>query len=187
MAPKTILGLTLCLLANGCATPTTTKRLGLPPLQVVKQRLDLQRFSGTWYEIARFPHAFEGQCAAATFSYNLQPDGLLKQSFRCRLGSPVDGRLREGSGLVRVVDKARRTKLEVISGPFVGAAWIVILDAEYRHVVIGEPGRDYVWILAREPSLPDETLEDIVQELSAKGYEVTRLKSTVHQPEGDVV
>jgi apolipoprotein D and lipocalin family protein len=165
-------------LLAGCAT-TTTERLALPPLKTVAH-VDLKRYLGTWYEIARVPHRFQRGCTATTATYTLRPDGQIAVLNRCRKGSP-DGELAEARGRARVVDRQSNAKLEVtFFWPFWGDYWIIDLAPDYSHAVVGHPGRDYLWILAREPTLPAATYDAILERLVAQGYDVRRLKRTRH-------
>jgi len=169
----------LCALAlcAGCAT-STTKRLGLPPLEVVKH-VELSRYLGTWYEIASFPQSFQRGCTATTATYTLRADGDLDVLNRCRLGS-VDGEEKSARGRARVIDRVTNAKLEVsFFRPFWGDYWIVDLADDYAYAVVGHPGRDYLWILAREPSMDEATYASLVARLQAQGYETARLVRTV--------
>lgn len=176
-----LLALLASLAAGGCAT-STTERLALPPLETVP-RVDLQRYAGTWYEIAAFPQRFQRGCTATTATYALRADGDVDVVNRCRKGSP-DGPEKVARGRARVVDRATRAKLEVsFFRPFWGDYWIVQLGEDYGYAVVGHPSRDYLWILARGPSMDPGLYEDILRRLSAQGYETGRLVRTVHPVE----
>lgn len=167
--------------AAGCAA-ASTERLRLPPLETVP-RVEVERYLGTWYEIAAFPQRFQRGCTATTASYARLPDGDLEVVNRCRDGRP-DGPLRTARGRARVVDPASNAKLEVsFFRPFWGDYWIIELDPDYQHAVVGHPGRDYLWILSRGPTLPEETYAGILGRLRRQGYDVSRLVRTV-QPGG---
>lgn len=175
-------GLAAMLLVPACAQ-STTKREGLPALQTVDQ-VDLSRYLGTWYEIASYPQRFQAGCTATTATYSEGEDGEIEVLNRCRKGS-LDGELDEAKGRARVVDASTNAKLEVsFFGPFWGDYWIIDLDEDYRYAVVGHPGRDYLWILAREPQLPPEITEGILQRLKDKSYDTERLVWT-EQPTPD--
>ena len=164
-------------LAAGCAT-TTTARLGLPPLQAVAQ-VDLSRYLGTWYEIASFPQSFQRGCTATTATYTLRADGDIDVLNRCRKGA-TDGAESSALGRARVVDRATNAKLEVsFFRPFWGDYWIIDLSDDYTYAVVGHPGRDYLLILARAPTMEEATYQGIVTRLQAQGYETSRLVRTV--------
>lgn len=152
------------------------------PLQVVPS-LDLGRYAGKWYEIARLPNRFQRACAAnTTATYTLRPDGKIAVTNEC---SRTDGRRTSAKGTARVADpKGPNTKLKVtFFWPFSGNYWVIDLDPEYRWAVVGEPGREYLWILSREPRLNEATYHEILERAKQQGYEVGRLikqPSTLH-------
>ena len=191
-APSRILKRTVGLvwglaLSAGCAT-STTERLRLPPLQTVAH-VDLSRYLGTWYEIANFPQSFQRGCTATTATYTLRAGGDIDVLNRCRKGS-VDGEEKSALGRARVVDRATNAKLEVsFFRPFWGDYWIIDLSDDYSYAVVGHPGRDYLWILARTPTMPGATYQSLVTRLQAQGYETSRLVRTLQvvgpPPAGD--
>lgn len=174
-------------LSAGCAT-STTERLRLPPLQTVAH-VDLSRYLGTWYEIANFPQSFQRGCTATTATYTLRTDGDIDVLNRCRKVS-VDGEEKSALGRARVVDRATNAKLEVsFFRPFWGDYWIIDLSDDYSYAVVGHPGRDYLWILARAPTMAEATYQTLVTRLQAQGCETSRLVRTlqvaVPPPGGD--
>jgi len=79
-----------------------------------------------------------------------------------------------------VVDRTTNAKLEVsFFGPFWGDYWIIDLAEDYSYAVVGHPGRDYLWILARTPTMPEATYREIVARLRAQGYQTPRLVRTL--------
>ena len=170
----------LALALVGCAT-TTTARLRLPELQTVPH-VDLGRYVGIWYEIASFPQSFQRGCTATTATYTLRDDGQIDVVNRCRKGSP-DGPEKVARGRARVVDRSSNARLEVsFFRPFWGDYWIIDLGADYEYAVVGHPGRDYLWILSRTPTMKADVYNAILQRLAAQGYETNRLVRTVHGP-----
>ena len=164
-------------MAAGCAT-STTERLRLPPLQTVAH-VELSRYLGTWYEFANFPQSFQRGCTATTATYTLRADGDIDVLNRCRKGS-IDGEEKSALGRARVVDRATNAKLEVsFFRPFWGDYWIIDLSDDYAYAVVGHPGRDYLWILARKPTMAEATYQSIVTRLQAQGYETSRLVRTL--------
>lgn len=162
----------------GCSA-STTERLGLPPLETVA-RVDLTRYVGTWYEIAAFPQSFQKGCVATTATYTIRADGDIDVLNRCRRDA-LDGPEKSALGRARVVDGATNAKLEVsFFRPFWGDYWIVDLDADYDWAVVGHPGRDYLWILGRVPTMPEATYAGILARLKDKGYDTSRLRRTLH-------
>ncbi len=169
------------MLVAGCAA-STTRRENLPPLTTVA-KVDVDRYLGTWYEIASYPQRFQRGCTATTATYSLRDDGDIDVLNRCRKES-LDGKLDEAKGRARVVDPTTNAKLEVsFFRPFWGDYWIIELGEDYQYAVVGHPSRDYLWILSRTPqmdsALYDELLERLVVEHQ---YDVSRLRRTL-QPE----
>jgi apolipoprotein D and lipocalin family protein len=165
------------LLGLGCAS-STTARLHLPELRTVG-RVELDRYLGTWYEIAAFPQRFQRGCTATTATYTLRDDGDIEVVNRCRDGRP-DGPERTARGRARVVDRTSNARLRVsFFRPFWGDYWIVDLGTDYEYAVVGHPGRDYLWILSRTPRLDEGVYQGIVARLAAQGYETERLVRTV--------
>ncbi len=146
-------------------------------------QVDLKRYVGTWYEIARVPNWFQDQCVGnVTADYKQLGDGNIEVINRCL---DETGMIDEVRGVARIIDASTNAKLEVsfISlfglNLFWGDYWILDLDPEYQWAVIGEPKRKYLWILSRAPTLDQETLDGILSRLPAKGYEADRLNWTL--------
>ncbi|MGH0031091.1 MAG: lipocalin family protein [Myxococcota bacterium] len=163
----------LALLA--CQTPTA-------PLAVAED-LDLDRYLGRWYEIASFPQRFQKGCVATTATYTRRDDGRIGVTNRCRDRS-FDGEVRSVEGVAWLTDPdGSPAKLSVqFFWPFHGDYWVIELDPDYRWAVVGHPSRDYLWILARTPTLDAETFRDLLARIEAKGFDPARLERTP-QPE----
>jgi apolipoprotein D and lipocalin family protein len=162
--------------AIGCA-PTTTARLRLPPVETVPH-VELQRYLGTWYDIASFPQRFQRGCTGTTATYSLRPDGDIDVDNRCRKGS-LEGKEARARGRARVVDRATNAKLKVtFFWPFWGDYWIIDLGPNYEYAVVGHPSRDYLWILSRTPTMDGAVYNGILERLRGKGYELDRLLKT---------
>jgi apolipoprotein D and lipocalin family protein len=175
-------GAVLCgfLTVTGCAS-STTERLHLPALRTVAH-VDLSRYLGTWYEIASFPQSFQRGCTATTATYTLRADGDIDVLNRCRKGS-LQGEEKSVLGRARIVDRSTNAKLEVsFFRPFWGPYWIIDLAQDYSYAVVGHPGRDYLWILSRTPTMSEATYQTIVTRLQAQGYETSRLVRTLQRP-----
>ncbi|MER3427442.1 MAG: hypothetical protein C4334_04955 [Pyrinomonas sp.] len=143
----------------------------------VVSRVDLDRYVGTWYEIARYPNRFQRQCVGdTTATYELRPDGKIRVTNRCR---KRDGKFDTAKGTARVVDKRTNAKLKVtFFWPFSGDYWIIDLDPDYRYAVVGAPSRKYLWILSRTPQLDEATYRRILERVAAQGFDVERLVKT---------
>ncbi len=154
---------------------------GSEDLQVV-ERVDVNRYLGTWYEIAHIPVFFQKNCAGGTTAtYRLIKEGTVGVVNQCCTG---DGKKKVAQGRAWVVSKETNAKLKVsffsILGfhPFAGDYWIIDLGADYEYAVIGHPSRQLGWILSRTPSLSPEVLKGIAERLQAKGYDFSRFKMT---------
>lgn len=164
----------------GCEK-TTTERLQLPPLETVP-KVDLERYVGTWYEIASYPQRYQEGCTGTTATYALRDDGDIDVLNKCRKGS-LDGDEDTAEGKARVVDSSTNAKLEVsFFGPFWGDYWIIDLGADYEYAVVGHPSRDYLWILSRTPTIDEATYEGILSRAKAKGYTLDPLQKTEQPP-----
>jgi len=152
------------------------------PLRVVS-RVDLARYTGTWYEIASFPQRFQKGCTGSSASYRLRPDGRIEVVNRCWRDS-LTGRETIARGRARVVDTATNAKLKVsFFWPFWGDYWIIDLGADYEYAVVGHPRRNYLWILSRTRTLAPGTYAGILRRLEAQGYDLGRLQRTLQPAE----
>jgi len=165
--------LLLAMVLAACATQT--------PLATVPH-VDLQRYSGTWYEIARYPNRFEGDCVAVCAAYAVRPDGRIDVLNACRQGR-FDGPAQEVRGVARAVEDASNAKLRVqFFWPFSGDYWIIGLDADYQWAVVGTPSRDYLWILSRAPHMHGALYRQLVEDAAALGFDPGRLQLTAQPP-----
>lgn len=150
----------------------TTSAVGQP---VVVDSVDLGRYTGTWYEIARIPNSFQSKCAMnTTATYSLLSDGEVEVVNRC---VESDGDESVARGIAKVVDNSANAKLKVsfvsILGIrlFWGDYWIIGLDEDYRYAVVGTPTRKYGWILSRSPELSPADMDVINRILRKQGYD----------------
>lgn len=165
----------LCLLA--WSSSASARDRNLPELKTVPH-VDIQRYLGTWYEIASYPMYFQRGCTGTTATYSLRADGEVDVLNRCYKDT-LSGPEKVAQGRARVVDKATNAKLQVSFFPLVWADyWIIDLDPEYRYAVVGQPGRKYLWILSRTPTLDEKTLDGIRQRLTEQHYDLQRLQWT---------
>ena len=152
---------------------------------VTVDHVDLQKYAGTWYEIAKIPNSFQDQCVGnTTATYSLNDDGSINVLNKCK---DDEGEMDEAEGLAKVVDTKSNSKLEVsfvsIFGIhlFWGDYWIIGLPDDYSYVVIGTPNRKYGWILSRTPQLPEDKLNEAYDVLRENGYNP---KDFVMTPQG---
>jgi apolipoprotein D and lipocalin family protein len=143
--------------------------------------VDLERYQGTWHEIARLPNRFQEDCTGnVTATYELRPDGRIRVVNRCQTqNGPI-----EAEGVARLADKnGPKSKLEVRFAPAFlsflpmvwGDYWILDLADDYSYALVGDPGRKYLWILARTESLPEATYQRLVEKAANQGYETSKL------------
>jgi apolipoprotein D and lipocalin family protein len=143
-------------------------------LQTVSH-VDLKRYMGTWYEIARSQNPWQGECAHnTTATYTLNPDGTILVKNQCQTGSkPTD--VQVSNGTARVVDSATNAKLkitfsafETFKWEFSGDYWIILLDKEYQYAAVSEPTQKYLWILSRTPALSEDLYTNILSHVAVK-------------------
>jgi len=153
------------------------------PVATVPQ-VDLDRYLGQWYEIARFPNRFQKKCAGEVrATYAKRPDGRIDVVNECATG---DGRVTKAAGVARVVDERTRARLKVRFAPaalsflpFVwGDYWILGLAEDYSWATVGSPDRGYLWILSRTPSLDEGAYAAAVERARANGFDTSRLERT---------
>jgi len=177
LRPTLLLALLLASLLAACGGAGAGAP-NLPPLRTV-ERVDLNRYLGTWFEIASFPQRFQKGCTATQANYSLNPDGDLTVRNRCNKGG-LNGPESSVEGRARVVDKATNAKLEVsFFWPFWGDYWVIDLGPSYEFAVVGHPSRDYLWILSRTPTLSAATYDAILARIVAQGYDPSRLQRTL--------
>ncbi len=160
----------LCALA-GCT--------GIPEgLQPVAQ-FDTDRYLGKWYEIARLDHRFERGLVDVSADYAPRSDGRIDVVNRGY--DPKAGRWKEANGVARFAGAPTVGSLEVsFFGPFWGAYNILVLDPDYRYAMIAGPNREYLWILAREPRLEQNTLSTLVEQARGWGFKTDALIYVPH-------
>jgi apolipoprotein D and lipocalin family protein len=147
-----------------------------PPLSQVA-KVDINRYLGIWYEIARIDHSFQKGCVASTADYSLMPDGNIKVVNRCRKNS-LEGEISSVEGKAWAKERNTNAWLKVqFFWPFRGDYVIIDLDEkEYRYAVVGHPSRNYLWILSRVPQMDDETYRELLNKISKQGFNLDRIK-----------
>ncbi len=147
----------------------------------VKQ-LDLNRYLGTWYEIARFPHSFEKNLVGVTATYSLRNDGLIKvlnQGYK----NTLKGKLSNAEGKAKIPDKSEPGKLKVsFFWIFYADYFVLELDENYQYAMIGSSSPKYFWILSRTPKMAPATYEMLLEKARKRGYNLEKLYK-VPQPE----
>jgi apolipoprotein D and lipocalin family protein len=147
-------------------------------------KLDVPRYMGTWYEIAKYPNRFQKDCAGfTTATYTLQPDKTVQVANRCRR---ADGTPDTAIGSARQLGNATSATLKVRFAPrwlsFLpmvwGDYWVIDLDPAYQLAAVSDPKREYLWILARTPTVPHDTYEALLDRLQREGFDLSKLETT---------
>jgi apolipoprotein D and lipocalin family protein len=172
--------LLLPLLFSGCAAKNGT---AMKPLETVNF-VDLDRYVGQWYEIARYHHRFQEGCVGSKATYSLRDDGRINVLNQC-YDKSFSGKLRTAKGKAWVVDTETNARLKVsFFWPFAGDYWIIDLGPDYEYAVIGHPNRKYLWILSRTPDMAEDVYQAILARLQKQEYDTAKLIRTA-QKSGD--
>ena len=140
--------------------------------------VDLQKYSGKWFEIASFPQRFQKGCNCTTAEYTLTSKNYLIVENRCKKDS-LNGKSLYIKGKVFSEKNTGNAKLKVqFFWPFKGKYWIIDLAADYSYAVVGHPNRNYLWILSRTASMDNVVYQEIVSRIEAKGYDVSKILKT---------
>lgn len=170
-------GLTLCIF-GGCAGPAALDPSAIPP---TAPRVDLARYQGTWYEIARLPMWFQRNCLRSQATYGLLDSGEVSVLNECDEEGSGKKSIR---GRARVVDTKTNARLEVrfdswfsvfIPSQPEGNYWILYLDEEYGTVIVGTPDRKNLWIMARTPVIDEARFAKLVEIAQTLGFDTGRL------------
>ncbi len=163
--------------------PASEGQAGSAALRTIPA-LDVPRYMGVWFEIAKFPNWFQRKCVGATRAeYSLKPDGSVQVINRCRTQS---GETIEAVGAARQVGSASSPQLEVRFAPawlsFLplvwGDYWVIDLDERYQLVAVSEPKKEYLWILARTPHVDPQDYQSLLARLSRMGFDLSKLELT---------
>jgi apolipoprotein D and lipocalin family protein len=150
--------------------------------------LDVPRYLGTWYEIAKYPNWFQKKCVADTRAqYSLLPGGTLQVVNQCRRES---GEMDQAIGEARQIGAATSPRLQVRFAPawlswlplVWGNYWVIDLDEPYQLVAVSEPTREYLWVLSRTPEVSAEAYNALLLRLQRQGFALERLERTRQTP-----
>lgn len=162
-------------LLSSCTTTTPA------PPPATASKVDVQRYTGRWYEIARFPMSFQKADEKAYAEYGLRPDGKLSVH---NVATAPDGSTRDIRGSATVLNPGENSRLLVqfdawfgrfIPKPEEGNYWILHVNADYSQALVGTPDRKFMWILARKPEISTAAYDVLVQKAKALGYDTQRL------------
>ncbi len=136
--------------------------------------VDLQKYSGLWYDIAHLPFYFMKDCECTTAKYTYSTKGYVIVENRCR--KSTSGKWKSAKGKAFVVNNSRNAKLKVqFFWPFKGDYWIIDLDEDYTYAVVGDKARKYLWILSRTSQMEKKLYDEIVIRTGNKGFPVEHL------------
>jgi apolipoprotein D and lipocalin family protein len=155
---------------------------GSKPLELV-EKLDMKRYLGRWYEIARFQHSFERSLVGVTAEYSMRSDGRI-QVVNSGFRNDLEGPYREARGVAWVPDSRRPAALRVrFFWPFSGDYLVFGLDEQdYSWALVGDNSRRYLWLLARTPRISSELFEKMKQIARSQGYDVSGLHAVPQKP-----
>lgn len=142
--------------------------------------LDIDKYLGTWYEIERFDHSFERGLDGVTATYSLKENGKIKvlnQGYK----TAKNGRLSKATGKAKIPNPNDPAKLKVAFFLFFYADYFVLeLDEDYQWAVVGSTSDNYLWILSRKPYLNDDIHKELLERISARGYDTSKLIKVNH-------
>lgn len=161
MKKNALLILLLCMVC-GCTKLTVDNS--------VVDSLDVNRYLGEWYEIARYDHRFERGMENTRAIYSLRDDGMIDV-----INTGVkDGERKESKGKAKLTDTPALLRVSFF-GPFYSDYRVMMLDADYQYALIGSGSDDYLWILSRKPLLPDTVKQQVIKEAQRRGYDTSKL------------
>lgn len=143
--------------------------------------VDVEKYLGTWYEIARYENRFERGCEAVTATYAALPDNRIKVVNQCRRGG-VDGKPDSAIGKAKIVPDSGNAKLKVsFFGPFyVGNYWVLDRADDYSWSIVGEPSGTYLWLLTRDAKPSQKLVDQLYDRAAQLGYNVEMLRKVKH-------
>jgi apolipoprotein D and lipocalin family protein len=174
MRPRWILAL-VCLAVSACSLSACANE----PLDVAPS-VDLARFQGQWFEIAKLPRLTQAACTGTTAFYKLR-DGGMDVVNECHLDK-LDGKLKSSAARVSTTSEGQAAKLSIDVGGFFGDYWILEVGDSYEYAVVGVPSRDYLWIMSRTPKLDQAKLDGILARTKAAKFDTSRLEFTLQAP-----
>lgn len=173
---KTLLAMlaSACIILGGCQSNPH------PPLETVDY-VDIKRFMGDWYVIANIPTFIEKGAHNAVESYRLQEDGSIATTFRFRKGG-VDGKLKtyHPTGYIENTDTNALWGMQFI-WPIKADYRIVYLTEDYSQTIIGRNKRDFVWIMARSPHIPEQDYQAMLDLIAEMGYDISKVQRVPQQ------
>lgn len=161
---------------SGCATVFSKHPVGNRAVPQPAKPVEISRYLGRWYEVARYEQGFQKDCEGVSADYALRDDGKISVLNRCR---KPDGTIRDAKGRAKIVDSATNAKLKVsFFGPFYGDYWVLDHADDYSWSIVGEPSGRYLWLLTRDATPDKERLDALIARARALGYDTSMLRIT---------
>jgi apolipoprotein D and lipocalin family protein len=176
--------LAACLLAGAAVSAAFASGCGGDAPLDVAPNVDLGRFQGKWYEIARLPRFTQTGCYGTTAFYSQAAGSTLTFVNQCNVGSAT-GPLKTVSMSASVPNAAIPAKLAVNVGGYLGDYWILEVGSSYEYAVVGHPSRAYLWVLSRTPTLDAGVLQGVVDRAQARHFDTSQLQYTPQPPAGE--
>jgi apolipoprotein D and lipocalin family protein len=152
----------------------------MPELKTV-EFVDVKRYMGTWFEIAKLPQRFEKGLVGGTANYSLLPNGKVRV-VNSGYKEDFNGKLKKAKGKAWVVDTATNAKLKVsFFWPFAGNYWIIELGSSYEYAVVGDESRKYLWILSRTPQMDEKVYNELLKRVQDKGFDTSKLEKVTQK------
>lgn len=143
--------------------------------KTVVKELDIEKYLGTWYEISRYDHSFERGLVGVTATYSFRKDGKIKV-VNAGFEETLDGKKSEAIGKAKIPDSNIPSKLKVsFFWIFYGDYFVLELDKDYQWALIGSSSDNYLWILSRSPQMDEAIYNEILNNLTTRGYDVKKL------------
>ena len=143
------------------------------------EKVDLDRYAGLWYEIARLPNSFEKDLQCVTAEYTLKPNGkveVLNKGFSTKKGA-----FKSSKGRAWVPDDKYPGRLKVsFFWPFAGNYYIIVLDPEYKYALVGDPSREYLWVLSRDKELDKDIYAKLLSKARNHGFDTDKVLRVQH-------
>jgi apolipoprotein D and lipocalin family protein len=144
-------------------------------LETVKV-LDINKYVGVWYEIARLPNGFEKGLECVTATYSIRSDGKIEVINKGHLIKD-HSKNKQIKGVAWIPDSDNPAKLKVqFFWPFSGKYWVLALDKEYKYALVGDPSRKYLWILSKTKALDDVVYNSLMETAKSKGFDIHKIE-----------
>ena len=168
--------LAAALAVSGCASVLSKHAVGNTAVPQPAKPVELSRYLGQWYELARYEQGFQKDCDGVTADYALRSDGKISVLNTCR---KPDGSLKSAMGKAKIVDPVTNAKLKVsFFGPFYGDYWVLDHADDYAWAIVGEGSGRYLWLLSRDANPVAAKLDALIARAAALGYDTSMLRIT---------